>query len=90
MQKWLRLSSSQSNTGSDLVRDPLPGCYDSHPWVNQAEQAELRGFLNKYQAPKPVTELNDKYPGQPFVQVKVPRLRAAGNPIIFEIRIEHR
>ena len=94
---WMELDKNAGAKSYTVIFSPLPisspaffrGEVTGTP-LSQAEQADLKEFLAKYQAPKPVMELNDKNPGQPFVQVKVPQGRAAGNPIIFEIRIEHR
>jgi eukaryotic-like serine/threonine-protein kinase len=52
------------------------------------QQAELKAFIAKYQEKAPTTELDESNSRTPFVRVKVPPDQT-GNPIIFEIRIQH-
>ena len=52
------------------------------------EQAELKSFVTKYAEKPPVTELDNSNPRAPLVRVKVPA-EAVGNPIVFDIRIQH-
>ena len=52
---------------------------------------ELRGFLTKYKASEPVTEIDDKDAARPFVKVKVPQAaNGNGTPVVFNVRIEHK
>ncbi|HET7113580.1 MAG TPA: hypothetical protein VFI57_08055, partial [Pyrinomonadaceae bacterium] len=53
-----------------------------------AQQAELKAFAAKYQEKAPLTELDDSTAGAPAVRVKVPPDQT-GNPIVFDIRIQH-
>ncbi len=52
------------------------------------QQAELKAFAAKYQEKSPVTELDNSTEGAPSVRVKVPPDQT-GNPIVFDIRIQH-
>jgi serine/threonine-protein kinase len=56
--------------------------------LSAAEQAELKAFAAKYQQKPPLTELDESTPGAPSVRVKVPPDQT-GNPIVFDIRIQH-
>jgi len=58
--------------------------------LNATEQMELTNFLASYKTNSPAAELNDKNAAEPFMTVKLPKSGAAGNPIVFEIRIEHK
>jgi len=56
--------------------------------LSPAQQSELSAFVSKYQQKAPVTELDETTAGAPAVRVKVPPDQT-GNPIVFEIRIQH-
>ncbi len=61
-----------------VTGEPLPA----------TEQADLKAFITKFQGTPPVTELDESTPRAPFVKVKtVPD--TSGNPIVFQIRIQH-
>jgi hypothetical protein len=57
--------------------------------LTQAQKAEFDDFLSKNKSTPPATEIDDKNSAAPFMQIKVPQSNAAGNPIIFPIRIQH-
>lgn len=56
--------------------------------LSPAEQAELTSFVSQHAQKPPVTEPDNSNPRAPLVRVKVPA-EAAGNPIVFAIRIQH-
>lgn len=56
--------------------------------LSPAQQAELSAFVSKYKGKAPVTELDESTAGAPSVRVKVPPDQT-GNPIVFDIRIQH-
>lgn len=56
--------------------------------LSAAQQAELKAFAAKYQEKAPLTELDESTAGAPSVRVKVPPDQT-GNPIVFDIRIQH-
>jgi serine/threonine-protein kinase len=56
--------------------------------LSAAQQAELKAFVAKYQEKPPLTEHDDSTEGAPAVRVKVPPDKT-GNPIVFDIRIQH-
>jgi hypothetical protein len=56
--------------------------------LTASQQAELKDFLAKYKE-KPLTaELDESNSSAPFARIKVPPDRA-GNPIVFDFRIQH-
>jgi len=70
--------SSPSFLNDPVTGDPL----------TSAQQAELKDFISRYQSKAPTTEHDESNPGAPFVRVKaVPD--QTGNPIVFDIRIQH-
>ena len=56
--------------------------------LSAAQQAELKAFAVKYQKKAPLSELDESTAGAPAVRVKVPPDQN-GNPIVFDIRIQH-
>ena len=56
--------------------------------LSTAQQAELKAFAAKYKEKPPLTEHDDSTEGAPSVRVKVPPDQT-GNPIVFDIRIQH-
>jgi len=56
--------------------------------LSAAQQADLKAFVAKYQQRAPVIESDESTPAAPFVRVKVPPDQT-GNPIVFDIRIQH-
>ena len=56
--------------------------------LSASQQAELKAFVGKNQEQKAVTELDESNSRAPFVKVKkIPD--QTGNPIVFDIRIQH-
>jgi eukaryotic-like serine/threonine-protein kinase len=66
-----------------FFNDPVTG----EP-LSAAQQAELRAFISKYQEKRAVTELDESNAREPFVMVKTAP-EQNGNPIVFDIRIQH-
>ncbi|HEX6046485.1 MAG TPA: protein kinase [Pyrinomonadaceae bacterium] len=66
-----------------FMNDPVTGKPLTAP-----QQAELKAFVAKYQEKAPLTELDESNPDAPSVRVKVPPDQT-GNPIVFDIRIQH-
>jgi hypothetical protein len=52
------------------------------------QQAELKDFLAKYKEKPPTAELDESNSSAPFARIKVPP-DPAGNPIVFDFRIQH-
>ncbi|HUE82678.1 MAG TPA: serine/threonine-protein kinase [Pyrinomonadaceae bacterium] len=58
--------------------------------LSSKELDSWNDFLSKSKVTKPVVELNNGDGTAPFVTIKLPEAEAEGNPIIFEIRIQHK
>ena len=56
--------------------------------LSASQQADLKAFAARYQDKQPVTELDESNARAPFVKVKAPP-DPSGNPIVFDIRIQH-
>lgn len=56
--------------------------------LSAAQQAELKAFADKYREKAPLTELDESTAGAPAVRVRV-RPDQTGNPIVFDVRIQH-
>jgi len=56
--------------------------------LSAAQQADLKAFAGRYHDKRPVTELDASNARAPFVRVKAPPDQT-GNPIVFDIRIQH-
>ncbi len=55
--------------------------------LSPVQQAELKSFVGKYQE-RPETEVDESNARAPFVRVKT-KPNPSGNPIVFDIRIQH-
>ncbi|MCM3872897.1 MAG: serine/threonine protein kinase, partial [Pyrinomonadaceae bacterium] len=58
--------------------------------LTREEQMELTDLLDKHKTKAPKAEINDKTANEPFMELKIPKADASGNPVVFEIRIQHR
>jgi hypothetical protein len=56
--------------------------------LTASQQAELKDFLAKYKEKPPTAELDESNSSAPFARIKVPP-DPAGNPIVFDFRIQH-
>ena len=56
--------------------------------LSTAHQADLKAFAARYQDKRPVIELDESNARAPFVKVKAAPDQT-GNPIVFDIRIQH-
>jgi serine/threonine protein kinase len=56
--------------------------------LTATQQAELKDFLAKYKEKPPTAELDESNTSAPFARIKVPP-DPAGNPIVFDFRIQH-
>ena len=60
-----------------------------HP-LNDTEKIELTAFFAKYKPNSPTIESNTANGAEPFVVVRVPVAAGGGNPLVFDVRIQHR
>ncbi len=97
---WVTLDTKPGTENYTIIfsREPLsaPAFLSSEATgkpLSETEQAELTDFLAKYKTSQPVAEINDKDPAAPFVTLKVPKSTDAqdgGQPVVFEVRIQHK
>lgn len=96
VERWLKLDTKPGTEDYNIIFSPTPlaapeflSAQALGSPLTQQEQMELTALLTKYKTGESLTELNDSKPNEPFVMVKVPKTEASGNPIVFEIRIQH-
>jgi hypothetical protein len=58
--------------------------------LSAAEQKELEDFRAKYKANLPVTDVLNGNGTEPKVTVKVPQAAITDDPVIFDVRLEHK
>jgi hypothetical protein len=68
--------------GPSFLNEPVTG----RP-LSESQQADLKAFVGKYQQ-RPVTEPDESNARAPFIRVKA-KPNQSGNPIVFDIRIQH-
>ena len=83
IDKFTVIFSKTALAAPAFLNEPVTG----EP-LSAALQAELKAFAAKYQEKAPVIELDESTADAPSVRVKVPPDQT-GNPIVFEIRIQH-
>ncbi len=97
LEHWLELDKKPGTEDYTVIFSQAPlaspeflGAQVTGKPLTEAEQIELTDFLVKNKASAQVTELNDKNAAEPFVMVSVPQSGTSGNPLVFEIRIQHK
>jgi serine/threonine protein kinase len=96
-EQWLQLDKNSGSEYYTFIFSTTPlvspqffaQVATGHP-LSSTEQLELTAFLAKYKRNSTVTETSTDAAGEPFGAVKVPVATAGGNPLVFELRIEHR
>lgn len=93
---WITLDKAPGSENYTIIFSPQPlpqpsflSAQATGKPLSETEQSELREFLAKYKKNEPVTELNTKDSSAPFVTVKVAPAGNSGNPVVFDIRIQH-
>lgn len=97
MTRWLQLDTKPGTEDYTVIFSPTPLTKPEFlktpatggPLTEQ-ERADLAAFLTSNKASEPLIEVNDKNANNPFVTVKTAKVAPAGNPCIFEIRIQHK
>ncbi|MCA1573834.1 MAG: hypothetical protein LC770_04700, partial [Acidobacteria bacterium] len=97
LEHWLQLDKNPGTEDYTIIFSPSPlaepkflSAQATGKPLTQEEQMELTSFLAKYKTSEPMIEVDDKNTNEPFVKVKVPKSAPAGNPFVFEIRIQHK
>ena len=93
---WLTLDNKPGTENYTIVfsKTPLaaPAFFNApaaEKALTSAEQSEFKDFVASYKAKPPTTELDESNSTSPFVRVKV-LPDPAGNPIVFDVRIQHK
>ncbi len=97
MEHWLELDKKPGTEDYTVIFSQTPlaspeflGAQATGKPLTEANQIELTNFLAKNKTSAQVTELNDRNAAEPFVMVSVPQSGSSGNPLVFEIRIQHK
>ncbi|HYN25196.1 MAG TPA: hypothetical protein VES69_09150, partial [Pyrinomonadaceae bacterium] len=97
LEHWLKLDKKAGTEDYTIIFSPtslnepkfLSAEATGEP-LTREEQMELTGFLDKYKTNGPKSELNDKNSNEPFMALIVPKSGPSGNPVVFDIRIQHK
>ncbi len=97
LEHWLKLDKKAGTEDYTIIFSPTPlnepkflsAEATGEPLTREA-QMELTSFLAKYKTNAPKSELNDKTANDPFMELKVPKSGPSGNPVVFDIRIQHK
>jgi hypothetical protein len=97
LEHWLKLDKKAGAEDYTIIFSPTPLTNPSFlaaeatgTPLTREEQMQLTSFVAQYKSNAPQSELNDKNGSEPFMELKVPKSGAAGNPVVFEIRIQHK
>ncbi|HEY0407263.1 MAG TPA: protein kinase [Pyrinomonadaceae bacterium] len=58
--------------------------------LTAAEQKEWEDFKTQFKANAPVTDVINGSGVDPFVSIKIPQAKPTGEPVVFDMRIEHK
>jgi hypothetical protein len=94
-EHWITLDTKASTESYTIIFSPTPLTTpaflkeEAGHELTTVEQKELEDFLAKYKANAPKTDVINGGGTSPFVSVKVPQA-AKSEPVIFDVRIEHK
>jgi len=91
---WIQLDKTAGTEYWTIIFSPTP--LSSPAFLNdeagneltEEEQTEFQGFRTQHKANAPATDVING--ADPMVLVKVPAARQPGEPVVFDIRIEHK
>lgn len=96
LERWLKLDKKAGTEDYTIIFSPTSlsepkflGAEATGEPLTREEQVELTGFLDKYKTKAPKSELNDKNANEPFMELKIQKSGPFGNPVVFDIRIQH-
>ncbi|MBA3514734.1 MAG: protein kinase [Pyrinomonadaceae bacterium] len=97
LENWLKLDKKAGTEDYTIIFSPTPlndpeflGAEANGEPLTREEQMELTSFVAKYKTNLPESVLNDQNANQPFMELKVPKVGPSGNPVVFDIRIQHK
>jgi serine/threonine-protein kinase len=95
-ERWAQLDTKPGAESYIMVFSPTaissPSFFSSvrtSPELSASEEQEFLSFVEKYKKDAKI-DYDYSNPAAPFVQVMAPNSKAAGNPLVIEIRIEHK
>lgn len=97
LEHWLKLDKKAGAENYTIIFSPTPlnepkflSAEATGESLTREEQTELTSFLARYKTNAPKGQLNDKSADEPFMELKVPKSDPFGNPVVFDIRIQHK
>lgn len=91
---WIQLDKTEGTEYWTVIFSPTPLSSpaflsaEAGSELTEEEQTEFQQFRDKHKANAPSTNVING--AEPMVSVKVPAARAEGEPVVFDIRIEHK
>ncbi len=93
---WITLDKLPGTENYTVVFSPTPlsspsflGSLAGHP-LTASEQKEWEDFKAQFKANAPVSDVVNVSGVDPFVSIKIPQAKPSGEPVIFDMRIEHK
>ncbi|MBA2526662.1 MAG: hypothetical protein H0V18_12915 [Pyrinomonadaceae bacterium] len=97
LEHWLKLDKKAGTEDYTIIFSPAPlnepkflSADATGEPLTREEQIELTSFLAKYKTNAAKSGLNDKNADETFMELKVPKSGPSGNPVVFDIRIQHK
>ncbi|HMF55028.1 MAG TPA: protein kinase [Pyrinomonadaceae bacterium] len=93
---WITLDQTPGSETYTIIFSPAPLAQPAFLTataaraLSGAEQNELDNFRNQYKANTAGTDVINGSGVDPFVSVKIPQSKVAGQPVIFDVRVEHK
>ncbi len=95
-RNWITLDKNPGTENYTVIFSPTPRASPAflretagHP-LSRAEQVDLESFRVQYKANTAATDVINGGGVDPFVSVKAPQAKATGEPVIFDVRIDHK
>ncbi|MBA3768184.1 MAG: hypothetical protein H0W99_14640, partial [Acidobacteria bacterium] len=91
---WIQLDKTAGTEFWTIIFSPTPLASpaflnaEAGSELSAAEQSEFEGFRAEHKANAPIIDVING--ADPMVSVKVPAAKQAGEPVVFDIRIEHK
>lgn len=93
---WIELDKTPGTENYTVVFSPSPLSSPSFlpaaagNFLSPAQQKEWEDFKSQFKANAPVTNVINGSGVDPFVSIKIPQAKPTGEPVIFDVRIEHK
>jgi serine/threonine-protein kinase len=93
---WIKLDNKPGTEFYTIIfsKTPLTSPSFLNAEANHAltgsEQSEWNDFLSQHKANAPATNVMDENSTEPYVSVKPPQAKGDGEPLVFDVRVEHK